>query len=303
MVKNDTNKNFYYNGESFLIWGLGNEIKSYVREAFDTSSLLDDKKYLITYVPKDKPFDGKSIKAFDDKVIIIESIKEINNEDLIVRQEVNGLLNMYNPPKDTFLSRNKHLGVSPLGGDYIAYEPIGRIQRYQVTQEDKDSFLKYNFLASWGEEMNIGVNDYLAKPLGVDEIYTVNYDAFDSTYELDKEAIASEAVREVPASVPEGEQGKFLITFDDLIKKLEGLGAKGTSKFYLKNGQVFMYNDGQPKGIAIGTPAIGGGSRGSSRKNGLAQIISSIKSGRHLKKTKSQHRSRRTGRQSLKRTK
>ena len=74
-------------------------------------------------------------------------------------------------------------------GGLSEYKPSGRIQALEVNQRVLKKFKvknRFYFMAPWGSKMIVKEKDFLACPIGGNEIYRIARKEFFETYRLDK---------------------------------------------------------------------------------------------------------------------
>lgn len=116
----------------------------------------------------------------------LETINRAKTGDYIVKNQTDAS-EEYVMSSGKFKDRYKYKKRSKLG--YSEYEPKGRITALEVNK----SFLKkfkldheFYFEAAWGAKMVAKEKDFLACPLGGDEIYRIARKEFFETYEKEE---------------------------------------------------------------------------------------------------------------------
>ncbi len=74
-------------------------------------------------------------------------------------------------------------------GGFSEYKPSGRIQAIEVSRRVLKKFNvknRFYFLAPWGSKMIVKEKDFLACPIGGDEVYRIARKEFFETYQLAK---------------------------------------------------------------------------------------------------------------------
>ncbi|MEM6965972.1 MAG: hypothetical protein AAF573_14490 [Bacteroidota bacterium] len=139
-------------------------------------------KFLKTFARKAKAEETIVTRTSDGK----ETINRAYPGDYIVRNQTKaGEEYVLTPSKFkkrySFIKRSK--------GGFSEYQPTGRIRAIKVTP----SFFKKNnlgspfyFIADWGEKMVVKQNDYLACPVGGNEVYRIARKEFSETYKMER---------------------------------------------------------------------------------------------------------------------
>lgn len=159
-------------------------------------SQKDMKQMVLPLLKKKGKTYRKFKKVFARKAKTTEKIttttkdgKETTNRarpgDYIVKNQTEASEEYILSPKK-FRSRYVYKKRSKAG--YSEYDPIGKIHAMEVTPH----FLKkmkvktrFYFEADWGEKMVVKQNDFLACPLGGNEVYRIARKEFFETYQLE----------------------------------------------------------------------------------------------------------------------
>lgn len=141
---------------------------------------------------KVKKIFARRAKGRETIITITHDGKETTNKakpgDYIVKNQTEaGEEYILKPQK--FRSRYNYSKRSKAG--YSEYEPTGRIYAIEVNRRLLKKFnvkSRFYFEASWGSKMVVKEKDFLACPVGEEEVYRIARKEFFETYQLDAKA-------------------------------------------------------------------------------------------------------------------